>query len=388
MLLERESPGLARRTGIDKNGKPPPFKVSTDGRARRRVSSVIVCIATPTPASRIVVAWIVSLSVLSSRTSHADESTAADIASARRLGFEGITLADKGNCAAAVEKLARAEKLFHAPTTLGRLGECQVQLGRLVEGTENLGRVAREELPTNAPPAFVQARARARKQLAAASPKLARAKISVKGPLDANVTVTVDGTPLPSANLGEDRALDPGSHVVKATAPGFLEASATIVLREGGSEEVTLTLSADPNAVKAAAPLVSETKPARASPGSAPPGAEQAPNRTAAYVVLGVGAVGVGVGAAFGLSALTQKSSLSKACPNDQCHASEQGDLDAAKRAGTVSTIAFGVGGAALLVGGILFFTATGSPRAATAQPGLVARPYTDGSSLGLAGSF
>lgn len=336
---------------------------------------------------RSVIASVLALAALTARDARADEPSAADIASARKLGFEGITLAEKGNCAAAVDKLARAEKLFHAPTTLVRLGECQVQLGKVVEGSENLGRAAREELPSNAPAAFVAARARAKKGLAAATAKLAHAKVTVKAPPNVTVTVAVDSVTVPSANVGEDRAFDPGPHLVEASAPGYLVASAAINLKEGGSEDVTLTLVVDPNA---AAPKTPPSVAPKVTPPPPPP-PEGAPNRTVAYVLLGVGVVGVGVGSVFGLTAMSKKNALADACPNNQCRASQQSNLDSAKTSGTISTIAFGVGGAALVVGGILFFTA--SPRASAtrgsvAAPKLVARPYLDPTSVGVVGSF
>ena len=335
-----------------------------------------------------LVACPLLLALLIARGARADEPSAADVASARRLGFEGITLADKGNCAVAVDKLARAEKLFHAPTTLGRLGECQVQLGKLVEGTENLGRAAREDLPATAPQAFVQARARARKVLAATTPKLARAKISVKAPPEANVSVTVDGVVVPPANLGEDRALDPGAHLVKASAHGFLEASTTLHLREGGSEEVVLTLAVDPAAPVIAAHTVTATRPPGPTEYSASPSGGS-PNRTAAFLMLGVGIASVGAGAAFGLSALTQRNSLSKECPNNACAASRRSDLDAAKRAGTVSTVAFGVGAVAVLVGTVLYLTAKSpSLPVPPSASGAGATPYADGTTIGVAGAF
>ena len=108
---------------------------------------------------------------------HALAQSAENKAAARNLGIEGIKLADAGDCEAAAEKLQRAEALYHAPTILGRLGECQVNLGRIVEGTENLNRVVREPLPSNAPDAFLKARERAQKVLDSALPKIARLKI-------------------------------------------------------------------------------------------------------------------------------------------------------------------------------------------------------------------
>ncbi|HXN30946.1 MAG TPA: hypothetical protein VN894_03750, partial [Polyangiaceae bacterium] len=115
-----------------------------------------------------------------------------DIASARALGTEGFHLADAGDCASAVPKLEAAEKLYHAPTTLGRLGECQVTLGHVVAGTESLNRVVRETLPPNAPPAFVAAQHRAAQLLATAQPRIGKLRIHVEGaPID-EVAVTVD----------------------------------------------------------------------------------------------------------------------------------------------------------------------------------------------------
>src|SRR5262245_6301690 len=80
---------------------------------------------------------------------------AADTATARALGVEGVTLADAGRCSEAIDKLARAERLHHAPTTATRLGECEIEVGKLVAGSERLQRVVREPLAGNAHPAFV-----------------------------------------------------------------------------------------------------------------------------------------------------------------------------------------------------------------------------------------
>src|SRR5579863_3207148 len=126
--------------------------------------------------------WVLSSFVVLSVTGAAsaqEEPAAADVGAARALGQEGVKLADGGNCPDAIDRLQRAEKLFHAPTTLERLGECQVQTGKLVDGTENLNKVVREVLATNAPQAFRDAQDRAKKTLADAKPKIAKLKIAV-----------------------------------------------------------------------------------------------------------------------------------------------------------------------------------------------------------------
>src|SRR3954463_6345420 len=99
-----------------------------------------------------------------------DQPSAGDVALARSLGLEGVQLAEAGNCSAAIDKFQRAEALFHAPTILVRLGECQVATGKVVLGTESLQRVVREALPPKAPKAFADAQVRAQKSLDAALP--------------------------------------------------------------------------------------------------------------------------------------------------------------------------------------------------------------------------
>src|SRR6516165_3953771 len=110
---------------------------------------------------RALPACIPVLIVLASAASAAAQgSSPEDIAAARALGTEGTRLADTGDCNGAIAKLEAAEKLYHAPTTLDRLGECQIAVGRLVAGTENLNRVVREPLAANAPAVFVAAQKR------------------------------------------------------------------------------------------------------------------------------------------------------------------------------------------------------------------------------------
>ena len=154
------------------------------------------------------------------------QAASEDMASARVLGTEGVRLADSGDCRGAVFRLEAAEKLFHAPTTLERLGECQVSLGHVVAGTESLNRVLREPLSPTAPQAFIAARERAQRALAAALPRIAKLRIHVDGATLDALTVTVDGANVPSALLDTGRPTDPGNHEVKVAAAGYRPAVA------------------------------------------------------------------------------------------------------------------------------------------------------------------
>ena len=313
-----------------------------------------------------------------------EEPSAADVAAARALGQEGVKLADAGNCHDAVERLARSEKIFHAPTTLGRLGECQIQLGKIVDGTENLNKVARESLAPGAPAAFVQAQDRARRVLAEAKPKIAKLKIAVAGPSDVAWTVKVDGEPIPLANLNTNRPMDPGEHVVEAAALGYKTARAKVTLPEGGTDSVALTLEVDPNAPKPEQPAAvvptPEQEPARSQSPSTPEQPEERRSRVPAYTALGVGLVGIGVGTVFGFMAMSKKDDLEAACgPQKQCGAAQQDTIDSGKTFGTISTVGLILGGISIVAGAYLYLTTSNGVQSAGKSPGLArsgVRPF------------
>ncbi len=324
--------------------------------------------------------------------------SAGDVALARSLAAEGIQLADQGNCAAAIDKLQRAETLYHAPTILGRLGECQVATGKVVAGSENLQRVVRESLPAKPPKAFIDAQARAQKVLDSALGKVAKLRIHVDMPSGIKPIVKVDGESISLAALDVDRPADPGSHHVEASAPGYRAAATDTTLREGGTGAVTLKLEIDPGA-GAVAPVpgamsASEPPGQVGAVGTLPPaGAEtKGSSKTMAYVLLGVGGAGLVVGSIFGVVALGKKTSLDNACGNDKnhCPLSAQGDIDSIHSAATGSTIGFVVGGLSAGVGAILLLTA--KPATTGAAPEHPARasiqPFIGPRSLGLTGTF
>jgi hypothetical protein len=237
----------------------------------------------------------------------------------------------------------------------------------LVEGTEVLRKVLREPQPADAPPALTKALDRAQKTLDAATPRIAALTIRIAAVQD--MRVKLDGNVVPSALLDSEVPADPGEHNIEVTAPGFLKSASRVSVSEGEKRSVSLTLARDPNAAVAAPPAtapISRADPVAASgPSRSAPVAEgpravpaSAPNRTAAYVSLGFGVAGMATGGVLGYLTLTQKTSLQDQCPGGVCSPDQQEDLDSAKRTGTLSTIAFGVGGVGLVLGTVLFFTA------------------------------
>ena len=336
-------------------------------------------------------------------TARAQTPSNEDRASARVLGTEGTRLADAGNCAAAAPKLDAAEKLFHAPTTLERLGECQIALGQLVAGTENLNRVVRETLPPNSPPAFVAAQKRAQQAYSAAVPRIGTLRIHVDGVAADQVTVTVDGAAVPAALFDNSRPTDPGTHEVKATASGFLATAVTATLADGGDTSVALHLLPDPNASQpqvaattpAAAPVASPTGATAAAPqGAAPPPQPPPPSSGGgnglAIASLVIGGVGLAAGTVLGIVALGTKSSLDSACTDKTCPSSSSSNISSLSTQATLSTIGFGVGIVGVTVGVILLAVSHGgsSASAESAPPSPKVSPWIGIGSAGVGGTF
>jgi hypothetical protein len=319
--------------------------------------------------------------------------SAEDIASARTLGVEGVRLADSGDCAAAIPKLEAAERLYHAPTTLERLGECQVNLGQLVAGTESLNRVIRETLPPNAPAPFVAAQHRATQMLATAQPRIGKLRIHVEGaPVD-KVSATVDGANVPSALFDSERPTDPGPHEVKATAPGFKTATASVQVAAGAEAQVSLVLEAD---LSAGAPPQTGGAQPEGQPGGAVgervTSGSTAPSHVPAFIAFGVGGAALIVGAVSGIMALGTKSSLDNACANKICPPSSQSDIDALSTRATVSTIGFAASAGFVALGAVLFATERGGEARATANAmpasSVRVKPWVGVGSAGVGGTF
>jgi hypothetical protein len=122
-------------------------------------------------------------------------------------------------------------------------------------------------------------------------------------------------------------------------------------------------------------------------PTQAVPVEQQAHDHTLSYVAFGVGAAGLVVGGVSGALFLGKRSELSKACnPNGDCRSNEKSDLSSYHTFGTISGIGLGVGVAGVGAG-IALWLINRDTTPAPAQ-GLLIRPYVGVASLGALGSF
>lgn len=318
-----------------------------------------------------VLAALLVTSLAMSAPAWAAEPTAADIAQARDLSVQAQQTFEAGNYAESEKLWIAAEKLYPAaPTLTLGLARTQAKLGKLVAAQESYKKIIREnENNTNLSPAFKDALDAARNEVSSVSDKIANVVISVEGP--SAPTVTIDGQPVSSSALGLKRPVDPGSHVVKAEAPGFKPAEVSFQVAAAGLAEAKVHMEKAPEAPPPPGTTVT-LAPKKSS------------NKTLALVAFGVGGAGLVFGSITGILAIGKHGDLNDKCPDGRCPADAQSDVDSYKTMGTLSTVGFIVAGVGAAAGAVLWLTAPSAKETGK----LTVHPYVGVGGGGVAGSF
>lgn len=313
------------------------------------------------------------------------EPTPQELETARSLYKEGKELRAAGDLSGAIEKLQAAHALGNTPVTGIELARTFEAAGKLVEAREVALSISHIPVAGDEREKSAEARVDAAKladDLRARIPTL-RAKVTGLAQGEP-AHLTIDGIGVPDAALTEPLKVDPGKHVLALRAgegATAREARGEVSVVEGRSVEVLLEVPAAP-ATPQPTPTVAEP------PATAP--AEVPPHRampTLAKVGFGVAAAGGAAGLIAGFVALTKKNSLATECHDNQCVNGSDGasDLDAAHAAAAISTIAFGIAGAGLVVGIVGLVTDRG---ASTPPSSARVSPWVGPGSLGIHGSF
>jgi hypothetical protein len=344
----------------------------------------------------VSVATCLLLGVTGASLAHAQSDV--DRATARTLGQDGQKALDTRDYKTAEDDFRRADSLVHAPTLLLGLARALAAEGKFVEAQETYKRIVREGVAPGAPAVFQKAVDDAAKEVQDVSPHIGDVTITVKaaggGPV-AGAQVTMDGAAVSAAALGVKRPADPGSHVVHASAPGFKAADVTVTVTAGGAVDAPLTLEVDPNAAVAgaagaapagAAPAAGAT-PAPAGPGQASASNGGGGHGVWPWVAFGVGGAGLIVGGITGAIAVGDHSSLSSACTGGTCPPGQSSNLSSYHTMGLVSTVGFivaGVGAAA----GVTLLLLPGKSDSAPPAAGLHVEPAIGLGSVGAIGTF
>lgn len=311
----------------------------------------------------------------------------ADKLTARELAREAQDALEKKDFATAADRFGRADSLFHAPTLVLGLARAQVGLGKLIAAQENYNKILREKLPPGAPEPFVQAVEEAKKELQAITPQIPWVIVKLDGPQESKVKV--DGDDLPSAAVGVKRAIDPGKHVVRAEAKGFLPAEKEFTVAAGTTETVDLKLLPAPQQTS---PDLSGSSGLSSSPVPASSGGLFPHQETVGIIALGLGSAGAVVGVVTGALAIGKRSDLVDAGCSDTggCPASQKDALGSYHTLGTLSTIGFIGAGVGVTAGVVLLLTAPKAPKSAApvTKAGVTITPYFGLDQIGAVGRF
>jgi len=309
---------------------------------------------------RHLLAIATSLTVMGAAAS-AHAQNASSQAAAQALFDEARNLMSQGKYAEACPKFAESERLDPGAGTLLNLANCYEKGGQTASAWVTFKDAAAA--------ADVKHRAdwsqRARERAAALEPTLSRLTIVV--PPESRVDgleVKRDGVTVGSAEWGTAIPVDPGDHAIEVTAPKKKKWATTAkVGPKTDSAKLSIPALEDEPQAQAVVPAVVPVTPQTTAPPKAP-SADGSSQRMIGIVVAGAGVVGVAVGTIFGVSAIGKNNDAKKLCPDTAC-ANTDGIKanDDAKTAATISTVAMIAGGAALVGGAVIYFTA---PRASS----------------------
>jgi hypothetical protein len=260
------------------------------------------------------------------------QATKSDAAQAESLFVEAKNLMDAGHFSQACPLLAESQRLDPGGGTLLNLAACH----------EKEGRIATAWAEFNAAVAVANKDGRAdrvtfaQERIAALDPLLPRLTISVtQGAAALGYEIVLDDVKRGSVTWGHGSPIDPGHHLVRATAPGKRAWERAFDIKEHQTllvEVPVLEEGSNPST----APTSSEPKSSAGSSGS----------QKWAFVAGGAGLAAIGLGSYFALEAKKLRSESDEQCPTPtgECTQWAVDRNDSAKRTANIATVAFAVG--------------------------------------------
>jgi hypothetical protein len=314
-----------------------------------------------TRASRLGVLLGAALaSPLAAQVARADPPP-GDVAMAETLFTDAKQKMASGDYASACPKLAESYRLDPGGGTLTALAVCHEHTGKTATAWAEFVEVASQAHQQGR----VDRETFARQHVAALEPGLSRLTLRV-APETAqlpNVQVRRDGAVMAPTAWGVASPVDPGDHVIEASAADKQPWRSHIVIEPNGhTRELVIPALADQAKPSDGAPTVGSplepTPPDREA--LAPGRLGGATQRIIGMSAGGGGIVLLGLGTVFGVQALTKSNDTKQRCGagptcSDQRAVSENND---AKNAAVASDLLVGAGIVALGVGAFLFFTA------------------------------
>lgn len=216
------------------------------------------------------------------------------------------------------------------PTIVVNVGDCHARAGKVATALGEYERARMLNRATADPERRTAIEGEIDSRVLQVRPRIPKVRIEV-APRVAGLAVKLDGKEVSIRTLGVDLALDPGTHEVTVTAAGHRPERRALVVKEGTTVPVVISLVAE--AVAEAPPKVSHV-------GS---------------ITLGATAVVLaGVGAGLSASVLSRHGQLAETCAEGVTACKDE--ADAQETQATIANVLFGVAGAAAVGAGVFLF--------------------------------
>ncbi len=325
-------------------------------------------------ASRVTALAVAAMVLSVAAMARAQASSPKD---ADRLFRQGVALAKKGQYQEAERAFQASYDIDPARGTLLGLAMAEERAGNLVAAHAHYRLLLRRSLKENDPARQRQATA----GLLAVEPRVARVVIVSGSTISRDASITLDGKAVDRDSLGDTIAVEPGSHEVRVTAPGF--------------EDFTSAVSVEPRAQQRVDVSLSATKPA--TPAVVAPAPTPSPERVtsthdglrvAAYIAGGVGLIGLAGGTYAWTRANSTYSEVQDACPGNVCDPSLRDKVDQGKSQDNWAKIGFAVGIVGIATGVTLYAVSRRSSDASAAPVESSARLVFGPGSAAVSGTF
>jgi hypothetical protein len=277
------------------------------------------------PLSLTALIAVLAFSPAVARADEADESRSTQ---AQSLFDRGRDLMASGDLEQACALLAESQHLDPGGGTLLNLAVCHEKQGRLATAWTEY----HDALSTSIRGDRKDRQALANERILALEARLPHLVVTLPATLPEGTLVKVDGATLSRLAAGAPLPVDPGTHEVAATAPGYPPWSTGVVsVVEGQSLRIDV-----PPFVLPSSPVVPVSTHARLS--------------TRSYVAGGVALAGYATMAITGALALSAQSSADDACIASRDFCTDPSDASRARAFAWASTVSLGVALAATVI--------------------------------------
>jgi hypothetical protein len=302
----------------------------------------------------------------------------AQDATSRALFDKGVADMEARRFDTACPELEESLRMNRLPGTTFTLAECYAKAGKSASAVARYQEYLDlySKLPSDQQQKQEDRPQVSRSQIGALTPSVPTLTIRLPQGAPAGTTVKRDDVVLGGPSLGVALPVDPGSHTITSQAPGSIPFTQTITLAPSEKKDITVTVTNAVGGDQAGRSDVNQ------------PGRGKA-QRIAGFVIAGVGAAGLLMGAITGGLTLAKKSTISDNCNVDTKVCKNQTGLDAVDSAhttGLISTVGFIAGGVVLVGGVVILATAPGQGNSKDIRMSFSADPT--GGSIGIGGAF